>query len=203
MNKVKELEIKRLFKELEYIESDFEYRSEVISEADYDFIGKVNNFLEGHPELKELYDKKITDTLNNSFMKKVEEIKEINNIILDEVELDDKIEPKSQKIKKLYRDIVKLTHPDKVSKKSMNDIYMRATEYYSLNDSIGLYRLCQLLDINWEIDDSDSTLIEDRIGDLRSKINFLESTITWKWLKTDDEIEKNELMFNFIKMRIG
>lgn len=201
MNKVKKLEIKKLFKELEYIESDFEYRSEIISEADYDFIGKVNNFLEGHPELKELYDKKITDTLNNNFIKKVEEIKEIDSDI--DLESIVEVDSKPVKIKKLYRDIVKLTHPDKISKKSLNDIYMEATEHYKLNNSIGLYKICQILDISWDIDDSDSLLISDRINELRSKINFLESTITWKWLKTEDEREKNELMFNFIKMRIG
>ena len=49
MNKLKILEVKKLLKELDYIESDFEYRSEVISEADSEFIQSVNDFLVSHP----------------------------------------------------------------------------------------------------------------------------------------------------------
>ena len=45
-----------VLKELDYIESDFEYRSEVISEADSEFIKSINEFLATHPELKEIYD---------------------------------------------------------------------------------------------------------------------------------------------------
>lgn len=200
MNKLKELEIKRLLKELEYVESDFEYRNEIISEADHDFIGKVNNFLEGHPELKELYDRKITETLNNNFIKKKEEINDINeeSVFIDEVVTIDK----SPKVKKAYRDIVKLTHPDKVKKESLNNLYMKATNYYDSNDTIGLLKICYDLCINFEIDDEENELIRHRINDIKNKINFLESTITWKWLESDD-VEKNELMFNFIKMRIN
>ena len=44
MSKIKLLQLKKLLKELEYIESDFEYRSELISEADNEFIKSINNF---------------------------------------------------------------------------------------------------------------------------------------------------------------
>ena len=203
-NKLKELEIKRLLKELEYVESDFEYRNEIISEADHDFIGKVNIFLEGHPELKELYDRRITETLNNNFIKKAEEINKIKESeeVNEVVESDAYIIEKSPKLKKAYRDIVKVTHPDKVVKESLNNLYMKATNYYDNNDTIGLLKICYELSINFEIDEEENALIRDRINDIKNKINFLESTITWKWLESDDS-EKNELMFNFIKMRIN
>lgn len=203
-NKLKELEIKRLLKELEYVESDFEYRNEIISEADHDFIGKVNIFLEGHPELKELYDRRITETLNNNFIKKAEEINKIKESeeVNEVVESDVYIIEKSPKLKKAYRDIVKVTHPDKVVKESLNNLYMKATNYYDNNDTIGLLKICYELSINFEIDEEENALIRDRINDIKNKINFLESTITWKWLESDDS-EKNELMFNFIKMRIN
>jgi hypothetical protein len=44
MDKIKLLEIKKLFKELDYIESDYEYRNEIINEADSDFIKKLMIF---------------------------------------------------------------------------------------------------------------------------------------------------------------
>jgi hypothetical protein len=50
---------------------------------------------------------------------------------------------KSTKIRKLYRDIVKVTHPDKVDNKSLNDIYIESTKCYDENDKIGIYKICR------------------------------------------------------------
>ena len=66
MNKVKSLEFRKLLKELDYVESDFEYRNEIISEADAQFISSINQFLQNHPELKELYDSKVTEKIEKS-----------------------------------------------------------------------------------------------------------------------------------------
>jgi hypothetical protein len=49
---------------LDYIESDYEYRNEIINEADSDFIKKLMIFWI-LSELKELYDRKITDKINS------------------------------------------------------------------------------------------------------------------------------------------
>ena len=71
MNKVKLLEVKKLLKELEFIESDFEYRNEIISEADAKFISSINQFLQNHPDLKEIYDNKVTEKINQSINRKL------------------------------------------------------------------------------------------------------------------------------------
>ena len=74
MNRLQFLQTKKLFKELEYMESDFEYRSEIISEADSEFIGKVNDFLQEHPNLKEIYDEKIDTHIQKNILKNTEEV---------------------------------------------------------------------------------------------------------------------------------
>jgi hypothetical protein len=51
MSKLKQLEIKKLMKELDFIESDFTYKSEIVHEADNNFIKSVNELLEEHPLL--------------------------------------------------------------------------------------------------------------------------------------------------------
>jgi hypothetical protein len=76
MSKLKQLEIKKLLKELDFIESDFTYKSEVIHEADSNFIKTVNDLLEEHPLLKEVFDKKINSKIDHIFEKRDEEIKE-------------------------------------------------------------------------------------------------------------------------------
>ena len=201
MDRIKLLEIKKLFKELDYVQSDFEYRSEIISEADTNFLNGVNSFLDGHPELKELYESKVNERINQFIhTKSYEPIIEQPQDDFEEEEIF--IDDKSPKVKKLYREIVKITHPDKSDKKSHNDIYVKATEYYNMNDKIGIYKICTELDIDYDIEYEDNIEIQRRIDDLKGRITFLESTFTYQWIRIDDEIQKNEMMINFIKMRI-
>ena len=200
MNRLQFLQTKKLFKELEYMESDFEYRSEIISEADSDFIGKVNNFLEEHPKLKEIYDDKIDTHIQKNILKNTEEVIELFEEEVIEQEIFEEV--KLPKVKKLYREIVKLTHPDKVDQKSLNDLYLTATKYYDRNDKIGLYKVCTELDIDYDLDDDDNQIIESKIDDLKRRIEFLESTFTWQWINTDSEKEKLEMMIQFIRMRL-
>jgi len=214
MNKLKSLEIKRLLKELDYIESDLEYTSEVISEADSEFIKCVNDFLQIHPEIKDMYDKKITEKINETIKSKIEESESEENVNVgdpddtseeenakEEEEVSNK-EDISPKLKKLYREIVKLTHPDIVSKKHLNELYIEATMYYDNNDKIGIYKICSQLNIDYDIEEEDSTYINTKIDSLKKKIGFLESTFTWKWYKTEDETERNQIMINYIKLRL-
>ncbi len=213
MSKVKSLEVKKLLKELEFIESDFEYRNEIISEADSAFINSINTFLQNHPELKEIYDNKVTEKINQTIEKTQKEFDEkvinIEDDLLDEVEEEDENTDEKEednqnisKIKKLYREIVKLTHPDKVKIKKLNEIYLKSTEYYDSQNLIGIYAICNELNIPYEITDEDIKIILYQIGNFKDKINFLESTYTWKWYNCVDEVEKNQILINYIKLKI-
>ena len=222
MDKLKILEVKKLLKELDYVESDFEYRSEVISEADSKFIQSVNDFLSTHPELKEIYDQKITDSINESIKKRTYEDTEpqsedysspdgddVSELIEDDESKEDEVEEieenreiVSTKVKKLYREIVKLTHPDKVKKKRLNDIYIKATDFYNLNDKVGIYKICSELNIDYDIEEEDEEFISTKIDSLKKRIVFLESTFTWKWFRTKSEEERNQILLNYIKLRI-
>lgn len=217
MNKVKLLEVRKLLKELEFIESDFEYKTEIISEADTQFINSINNFLQKNPELKEIYDNKITEKINQS-IKKTEEINQQAELIDDETVNPDEPQEESENIenieeeienkkivsviKKLYREIVKLTHPDKISNKRLNDLYLKATNYYDDNNKIGIYAVCNELNIKYEISDEDVDLIYQEIHKIQQKVNFIESTYTWKWYNCGDEEIKNQLLLNYIKLKI-
>jgi len=212
MEKIKSLRIKKILKELDYIQSDFDWRNEVVSEADETFMENINKFLEKNPEIKELYDNKVTEKIENSIKKKIEENEaERNRDIEGEKsrKYEDVYEKKgkdekniSPKLKRLYREIVKLTHPDRVKKKKLNDLYIEATNYYNDDDKIGIYKICSELEIEYEIDDNDELLILDKIETLKKRINFLESTFTWKWFNCKEKIEKNQIIINFIKLKI-
>lgn len=208
MEKLKTLQTKKLLKELDYIEIEFEYTTEVVSEADSSFIKSLNDILEKYPDLKDKYNKKLDDSLKKSIddiRKKSEELeKNDEGSESDEVNEDEnnkKPEP-SKKIKKLYREIVKLTHPDKIKDKELNDLYIEATEYYNNNDKIGIYKVCNELNIHCDIDEEDEYFIKIKIEELKKKISFLESTFTWMWFNTENTEDREKIILQFIHNKI-
>jgi hypothetical protein len=247
MNKIRILEQKRLFKELEYIQTEHDYKNEVISTIDSEFINSVNLYLEKNQELKkafeELYNSKIEENLKKKqesknktiilFDENGEKIEKETDVegwfeqILDEdnkpinlfdennnkidlefdkygnsrIRKEDIKDIKSSKIKKYYREIVKLTHPDKVQNKKLNDFYITATEYYNDNDLIAIYSICSELYIDYELDDNDYELIKMKINNLNQKVKFMESTYTWKWYNVDDS-EKDKVVEQYILLQL-
>lgn len=226
MSKIKRLETKKLLRELEFIESDYDYKNEVISEADGDFLNSVNAFLISHPELKEMFDKKINDKIDQMIKKKEDEArtmvdkdeaernedgglgeesesKEENDINISEQDVQDIEDVRSPKLKKLYREIVKLTHPDKVKNSKLNDLYIKGTGFYDKNDLAGLYSICDELNIEYEVDEEDNVLISTKISTLKQRIGFMESTYTWKWHFSKDDSEKNNIILAYIRMQLA
>ncbi len=187
------LELKRMFKELEFYESDYEYVNEVVSSADPGFLGSVNEFLDEYPDLKDAYSKK---------MASLAIVATASTPPLNEDDEEPSIPPPSQKLKKLYREIVKRTHPDKVNDELLNNLYMSATSYYDERDLISIYSICGELKIDYDLEPSDLLLIKEKIENLRSKISFIQSTYTWKWTNTDDESLKKKVILDYISAQI-
>jgi len=231
MDKLKQLEIKKLIKELDYIESDFEYKSEIIVENDGKFMNEVTAFLAKNPELKELFDKKIGDKIDSIIKNQANENTDIIKVDEDEQqpntrddddtegnggtdgEIPEGIEEtkedpeteentKSTKLKKLYREIVKVTHPDRVKNKKLNELYIKATGMYDRNDLAGIYSICSELRIDYEIDENDAENINMKIRTLKDRIGFVESTFTWKWHYSKSQQEKEQLIFLYIRMQL-
>lgn len=199
MSKLRELQRKKLLKELEYIELELEYTMELIGEADLEFNKEIGNFLEKNPEIKEAYNQRIDVRIQNVIESKIVESTGVNCEETGDVITKPTID---KKVTKLYREIVKATHPDIVSKKSLNDIYIWATKCYDLGDKIGIYKICQELNIDYEIDEVDEKDISDKVSQLKERLIFMESTFALKWFKIEDEVLKNQIMIDFIKLMI-
>ncbi len=181
VDKLKFLEVKRLFKKLEWVEADYIYQSELISEADIHFMTSVNGLLNDYPELKEIY---------------VNPVDRVSDII----QVDEEPIQKDSDTKDLFRKIVKETHPDKISNELLNSLYIEATEAYERGDYLELVRLSVSLDI---MPQSDIPLkeINDRISLYESRTDFLKKTFTWKWMEADVK-GKNNVMLEYIKTSV-
>ena len=211
MSRLKQLEVKKLLKELDFIESDFNYKNEIVFEADSEFIKSVNDLLEKHPMLKEVIDKKNNKRVDSVFSDIIKEALDKDSEILEEAELVEEfineevineVDPREVKMKKLYRDIAKLTHPDKIVSEKLNDLYLKSTRFYKNSDITGIYYICDELGITYEIDDKDNEMIIGKINSLKNRISFMESTLTWRWFHSESEKEKEQIVLSYIKMQL-
>lgn len=203
MSNLRNLELKKLLKELEFTQIEFDYKTELLVEVDREFNDEIINFLEKNPDVSEVYYKKSNDRIQTAIDNKFSESFRIESEVDGDIESSQNTQiVTSPKVKKLYREIVKVTHPDSINKKNLNEIYLNATKYYNLNDKIAIYRICSELNIEYEMDEDDEFEIKSKINEIRSRSFFLETTYAWKWYQSKTEVEKNRVMIDFIRMRI-
>jgi hypothetical protein len=216
MEKLKKLEVNKILRELEFFESDLAYKNEIVSKADSSFITSLNVFLEKNPIVKEVFDKKVNPKINTPFNQKPQtppvETPPVDNVDDKTEDFEEKKvenlkstpkEKKPAKLKKLYREIVKSTHPDKVSNKKLNELYIRATKFYESNDLPGTFSVCLDLDIDFDMDDIELELINTKIEQLRQRISFMESTMAWRWYLSNDSGEKDKIILDYIQIRLN
>lgn len=184
------LQKRKLLKKLDYIKSEYDYIKEIVNINDLLFNQAIDVILDENIELKEIY--------QNEFMKFEELIKgEYENIQNDSPDIIDK----SPEIKKIYRDIVKKTHPDKTDDPLLSSMYIDATESYKVNDISDLYSICDKLNIDFNLSKDDIDQLNNQIEDFIDKIDFLKSTYTWKWYESTDD-KKNEILLDFLKNKL-
>jgi hypothetical protein len=201
MEKLKKLEINKLIRELEYIESDYEYKSEMLHTADVEFLSSVNKIVDSHPDLKKIYEDRIRQ-IHQQRIESVLSKSEVSDIEKSQEEVETITQEKDAKLKNIYRNIVKKTHPDKVGDEDLKNFYIESTKFYESDDIISLYKICDKLKIEYDIEDNDYYLIQNQIQKMREKVQFLETTFTWLWLNAD-ETKKEEIVLNFVRLQIS
>lgn len=193
MNRLSQLEAKKLLRELEYLNSDLEYKSEVVADADGRFLTSVNDFLDHHKELKDAFEDVINKRIEKSIKISIEE-SSVPPKVTEEVERRE-VDPK---VKRLYREIAKMTHPDKVVDTRMNNLYLEAGKSYKDEDVIGLFSVCEKIGIDYDVEESDLEQIRSKIHNAKNRINLLESTATWVWNSTDDDGIRRDVVVRYV-----
>ena len=197
MNKLRQLEARKLLKELDYVKSDFEYKNEIVFEADSAFLESLNNFLEKNITLKEIFEKNTTHKIDDMIRERSSK-----NTSPESVEISIVDKAANENIRKIYRSVAKKTHPDKISDTRLNDIYIMAREMYESNDVMGIYSICDQLGIPYEMSFEDLATLKDRILMMKDRVAFMESTFSWKWHHSEDEGEKSRMLFEYVKSKI-
>jgi hypothetical protein len=200
MKKLHQLEARKLLKELDYVKSDYEYKNEIVFEADNSFMRSLNDFLEKNPVLKEMFEKKSNRSIDDLIRKVPAEnieavVDECNEVTIVENKVD-------ERLKSIYRSIAKKTHPDKILDTRLNDLYITASSMYESNDIMGIYSICDQLGISYDLSSEDIDSLKSQIAQAKEGIVFMESTFSWKWHHAEDEGEKSRLLVEYIKSKI-
>jgi len=200
MNKLHQLEARKLLKELDYVKSDFEYKNEIVFEADSAFMESLNDFLEKNITLKEIFEKNTSPRIDIFIRERSAESSIEPSPESVEVTIVDKAT--NENIRKIYRSVAKKTHPDKILDARLNDIYIMAREMYESNDVMGIYSICDQLGIPYEMSVEDLATLKDRISMMKDRVAFMESTFSWKWHHSEDEGERSRMLFEYVKSKI-
>ena len=198
VEKLKFLEFDKLIKELDFIESEIKFKSELIRNIDSKFMESVTHFLDQHPHLKIVYDNQINFNLSKSekIISKEEVIEEETSEEID-FTIDNQLP--DTKMKKLYRQIVKLTHPDKNSSETLSYLYSEATDAYKSGKLFSIYKICNKLNLSIEFTDDEVLEIKKEIKTGKDRLKFLETTYTYQWWSENLESSKEKIILSYIK----
>lgn len=172
-----ELRFNKLLREYDFLISDEQYRSELIEEYRQLFMEEVSN-----------------DLPTRSADKKKEEPpkKEKNQYLAGD--------PSLKKIKRLYREIAKICHPDKTSDSFRNSLYVLAEIAYSENNLIALFKISTQLGLRFQIDDFDLDLILSIVEEKRKTISSIEQSFIWLWIHAPSDEFKKQIILKFIEV---
>ena len=183
-DKLKQLEIKKLLTEYDYLVIDEEIKQEVIDEYRPIFmknLGKEMGIDEKEDDKEEPNETPPQDNI---------EEKEVTKLIKDEDLSDDS----KKRMKTMFREIMKKTHPDKVQSEELVDIYIKSKEAYESNDILELSYNASKLNIPVELSDLDIEILKDLIKIKKDKIESIEKSWLWLWYKAGTETEKDNVI---------
>jgi hypothetical protein len=186
MDRIKNLKLKKILSEYSFILNDSEYKSELIDLNRPEFLSTVSKVVE-ESGLKSKNDD--IDLEKKSLEKKVK---------------DSELSKSSKSsLKKMFRNIVKVTHPDKTGNEDFLDIYTMAKEAYDSNDFLLICSISNNLNLEVIVEDHDLDLILKLMNDKKKEIETLEKSWMWVWLNASSEEEKNTIVNSYCNLNFS
>ena len=178
-DKLKQLEIKKLLSEYDYLNIDGEIKQEIIDKYKPVFMEDLSKYGDSDNKKEE---EPITE---NQHVEKV-----VEKLIIDE----DLSEDTKKKMKKMFREIMKKTHPDKVKSEDLVDIYIKSKEAYKTNDLLGLSHNANKLNIEINLDDVEIKILKDLMIQKKEKLVSIESSWLWLWYNSDTDEKRSKVV---------
>lgn len=88
----------------------------------------------------------------------------------------------SPKMKSLYKKLSSITHPDRGGN---SEDFLTLKEAYEDNDLVVLLKFADKYNVEYELEEDDSDVIEEKTKQLENEIKRMKSTLAWYWGTTD------------------
>jgi len=184
-NKLNDLKIEKIIQEYTFLKTDEEYKKELINSNQSEFLTLINQ------KLSVIEPSKIKPIDNQPQSDKHKLLPKVNSETLSH---NEKI-----KLKKIYREIVKLTHPDKIEDEELNETYITAKNAYEQYDLFELYFIGKSLKIHFKLTLEETRILNELIEVKKEDILKLERSFVWLWINAQSEVEKIDVVNSFIK----
>lgn len=202
----------KLFEEHNIVRDEYKYKIDLIKQNKTTFHAQIESFLSENPQLKKLVGEDLTDfSLNvdeittqdtTQHLEKTQNFTTGGLIVIPNLPGEYQIDNSSNKddeIKKLYREIVKLTHPDKYHGGEKLDIYLLAGDYYQSKDYVSLIVLSHSLGLVERVDIETIQEVLKKIAEYKFKNHLLEKDITLIWYSSQN---KTGIIIEYISQMI-
>ena len=175
--KLKKLEIQKILQEYSFLRIDDEYKKTLKEEHISDFLEQAG--------IHKGEDEKESEPKPAEFKKEEKAISKYSKL----------------KIKGIFREIVKLTHPDKTDSEELNEIYVEAKKAKEKNDLLELYFICGKLNIDVDLDELDIKSLNKIIEKKKEALIQFEKSWIWAWANAKSDEERDALVKKFNKNR--
>tara|TARA_R100000664_G_C2726883_1_gene118580 strand:+ start:114 stop:845 length:732 start_codon:yes stop_codon:yes gene_type:complete len=231
MSKQVKLKFKKLLKKAEFVHADLEYHEELLPDAKQEFFAAAQKVLDALPEadqqkIHELRERKMLQkqkSIENAAKKKeeeescdTEEEKSSSELLITEefpegIELNPDIERgevpaiKESEIKKMFRAIASVTHPDKLGKNlpgaqksRLDKIFKKAKDAYTNGNWYVLYSIS--LDMALSVPEPTKEHIEWLESDIKftaGQVSHMGTLLVWVWYTGGEDSKKYALQNYF------
>lgn len=201
MDKLRELEIKGLINEIIFLKEDLTVKKELSKMIESEFHSEIDSILEEDSKLKELWEISIKKKGKSYSKRNRSKNKHKYKPNSDKLKIEETIHiDKNEGLKKIYRDIAKKTHPDKVLDSDKNSTYIKATESYNKNDILDLIYYATKLGIEYSHNSLDIKKMRENITSMKSEIGMYETSLPYRWYYNDKDVSilKNYIATQFL-----
>ena len=192
MNALDKLKMNKFIKELDYLESEEEYHTQLFVEINSLFMTEVQD--------KMIVVDQETEEKYGDFVEKEKE-KQLQ-----------KEETKKQEIpkglKKTYKKLLSKTHPDRfvdgddAEREEMEEIYKKVISCAESGNWVEMIKTAEKLGIDIpEVDKEMIKQIQEQIKLKKQKINTYVNSFQWAWYHEDNGTKKDTIVDNFIQLQ--
>lgn len=187
-NRLKQLEIKKLLTEYDYLNIDGEIKQEIIDKYKPVFMEDLKEYDDPNKEKK--VEENVGEPMNTE--------KVVEKLIKDE----DLSDHTKKRMKKMFRDVMKKTHPDKVKSEELVEIYIKSKEAYELNDLLSLSHYANKLNIEVRLNVVEIKILKDLLAKKKESLESIESSWLWLWYNSKTKEEKKKVVALYYEKHI-